>query len=137
VDKPTVTFDEDIVWNDIPDENHVGPLVRLGPMTPEQHSTYLSARTDTRLRVVMVIVLALIFVGLNAGMGYLIHFAYSTDITLIREKLITPDQRSISEKAFMALIGATVVQVGLGIAAVVAYLFPKARGTAGAGHPRH
>lgn len=82
---------------------------------------------DTHLRAWMVAVLAFIFIGLNVGMGLMLYSAFLTDVTHLTAHLIKPDERLITEKTFMTLIGATVVQVGFGIAAVVAYLFPKHR----------
>lgn len=86
---------------------------------------------DTNLRVWMVGVLAFIFIGLNAGMGLMLYSAFLTDVAHLTAHLIKPDERLITEKTFMTLIGATVVQVGFGIAAVVAYLFPKQREPSG------
>lgn len=87
----------------------------------------LSKNMDTALRMVMALVLAVIFIGLNVGVGILLSKAFSTDVTLLQTKIITPEQRLITEKTYLALIGATVVQVGVGIAAILAYLFPNRR----------
>ena len=45
------------------------------------------------------------------------------DSCFILAKVITPDQRLLTEKVLMTLIGATVVQVGVALAAIVYALF--------------
>ncbi len=82
---------------------------------------------NTTLRSRMAFVLAVIFIGLNIGVGALVYLAYLNDVEMLRAKIVTPDQRLITEKAYLALIGATVVQVGAGVAAILAYLFPRAK----------
>ena len=46
-----------------------------------------------------------------------------TDEFFIFYKVITPDQRLLTEKVLMTLIGATVVQVGAALAAIVYAVF--------------
>jgi hypothetical protein len=95
------------------------------PLTPTEAASVRGLNTDITLRPWMCLVMALVFVGLNLGVGWMVYVAYVADLDLLRQKLETADQRVISEKVFIALIGGTVVQVGAGIAAIVAYLFPK------------
>jgi hypothetical protein len=45
------------------------------------------------------------------------------DYVFIFNKVITPDQRLMTEKVLMTLIGATVVQVGAALAAIVFAVF--------------
>ncbi len=73
----------------------------------------------------MVAGLLVVFFGLNCGMLYMIHAAFSVDVTLLQAKTVTSAERVISEKVFLALIAATVAQVGAGIIVMVNYLFPK------------
>lgn len=98
-------------------------------LTPAELASIRASNADTTLRVWMCGVLALIFVGLNVGVGWMVYSAYLSDLELLKLKLIVAEQRVISEKAFIALIGATVVQVGAGIATIVAYLFPRRSGS--------
>lgn len=52
-------------------------------------------------------------------------FLALVDAAFIYLGKITPDQRLVSEKVFMAIVGATTVQLGLGIGAIVTALFKQ------------
>ena len=49
----------------------------------------------------------------------------AVDAVFIYLGKITPDQRLVSEKVFMAIVGATTIQLGLGIGAIVTALFKQ------------
>lgn len=87
-----------------------------------------AANAETTLRVWMCAVLAMVFVGLNIGVGTLVYLAYLSDLDLLKLNVISADERLISEKTFISLIAATVVQVGAGITVIVKYLFPARPG---------
>ncbi len=80
---------------------------------------------DTHLRSALALVLMLMFLIANVGVGWLIHDAYSSELALLKSKQILAADRSITPGVFMSLIGASVVQVGAGIATILAYLFPR------------
>lgn len=52
-------------------------------------------------------------------------FLALVDAWFIYKGKITPDQRLVSEKVFMAIVGATTIQLGLGIGAIVTALFKQ------------
>lgn len=79
---------------------------------------------DIGLRVLMVVVLAGIFLGLNWTVMEFIRDAFDHDVA---SKLARSD-RLVTTELLMTLIGATVVQTGVGIIAIVSYLFPKRGG---------
>lgn len=118
------TWDVDDRGNEVPVSEAPRPIAKMQSLTDAE---IRSMDTNTKLRAHMVMVLATIFIGLNIGVGALIYIAYTNDVDLLRAKIIAADQRLITEKAYLALIGATVIQVGAGIAAILAYLFPKVK----------
>lgn len=80
-----------------------------------------SIKADIWLRIGMAAVVALIFIGLNwAVMGF-IRDAFAQDVAV----KATGNDRLVTTEVLMALIGATVVQTGVGIVAILSYLFPK------------
>lgn len=82
---------------------------------------------DTWSRIGMVIVMALIFIGLNWRVVGFLQDAFNADIRMLESKppTLTAADRLVTPNVLMTLLGATVVQVGVSIAAIVSYLFPK------------
>lgn len=80
---------------------------------------------DTHLRIALAIVLIMIFFFVNVGVGWLVHDAYSSELGLLKLQKMSAADRTITPGVFMSLIGASVVQVGAGIATILTYLFPK------------
>ncbi|MBA3756741.1 MAG: hypothetical protein H0X02_11140 [Nitrosomonas sp.] len=101
---------------------------QLGEINEEAKARIRSMDTNTRVRLWMALVISSLFILLNAAVIYLIWNAFNADISLLREQLIQNDQRLITENVFMSLIGATVVQVGVTLVAIISYLFPKNTG---------
>lgn len=101
---------------------------QLGEINEEAKARIRSMDTNTRVRLWMALVISSLFILLNAAVIFLIWNAFNADISLLREKLIQNDQRLITENVFMSLIGATVVQVGVTLVAIISYLFPKNTG---------
>lgn len=101
---------------------------QLGEINEEAKARIRSMDTNTRVRLWMALVISTLFILLNAAVIFLIWNAFNADISLLREKLIQNDQRLITENVFMSLIGATVVQVGVTLVAIISYLFPKNTG---------
>ncbi|WP_297324572.1 hypothetical protein [Nitrosomonas sp.] len=101
---------------------------QLGEINEEAKARIRSIDADTRVRLWMALVISALFILLNAAVIFLIWNAFNADISLLREKLIQNDQRLITENVFMSLIGATVVQVGVTLVAIISYLFPKNSG---------
>lgn len=101
---------------------------QLGEINEEAKARIRSMDTNTRVRLWMALVISSLFIMLNAAVIFLIWNAFNTDISLLREQLIQNDQRLITENVFMSLIGATVVQVGVTLVAIISYLFPKNSG---------
>ena len=98
---------------------------QLGEIDEEAKARIRSMDADTRVRLWMAGVISLIFMALNAAVIFLIWTAFGADVALLRDKLIQDSQRLVTEKVFMTLIGATVVQVGVTLVAITGYLFPK------------
>ena len=88
-----------------------------------------SMDADTRVRIWMAVLIDGLFVVLNTAVIFLVWKAFNADIALLKGKLIQSDQRLISENVFMTLIGATVVQVGVTLVAIIGYLFPRNTGS--------
>lgn len=53
----------------------------------------------------------------------IVRSAAETDVQMIREKLIEPAHRTVTEKVYMSLIAATAVQVGTLLVVITRYLF--------------
>ncbi len=98
---------------------------QLGKINEEAKARIRSIDTNTKVRLWMALVISALFIILNAAVIFLIWNAFNADIALLRDKLIENDQRLITENVFMSLIGATVVQVGVTLVAIISYLFPK------------
>ena len=101
---------------------------QLGEINEEAKARIRSMDTNTRVRLWMALVISSLFILLNAAVIFLIWNAFNADILLLREQLIQNNQRLITENVFMSLIGATVVQVGVTLVAIISYLFPKNTG---------
>ena len=83
---------------------------------------------DTWSRIGMVVVISIIFIGLNYKVMSFIDEAFKADIDLIKSKSgFNLSDRLVNAQVIMGLIGATVVQVGVTVIAIVSYLFPKAK----------
>jgi uncharacterized metal-binding protein len=96
------------------------------PLTErEADARILGIHADTFVRCIMALAMIALFFYLNMKVIGLVQDAYNTDITLLNSKVIQSDHRLITEKVFMSLIGATVVQVGVTLVAITGYLFPK------------
>lgn len=80
---------------------------------------------DTWSRIIMVLVIAAIFIGLNYKVMSFIEDVFKQDIASM--KLASPPSRIVTTEVLMSLIGATVVQVGVATIAIVSYLFPKTK----------
>lgn len=84
-------------------------------------------KIDQWLRVGMVVVMLGNFVGLEWAILGMVREAVANDTQYITAGLILPDQRLISEKVYMSLIGATVLQTAAIMASISNYLFPNRR----------
>jgi hypothetical protein len=84
-----------------------------------------SVYADIIARLVIVAVIAWIFYWLNNEVMGFVRLAYAEDNKLVTAKLITAENRVITNGVVMSLVGATVVQVGAAVVAIVSYLFPK------------
>ena len=74
----------------------------------------------------MVLVVALLFVGLNTAVMLFVRDAFAHDLVAMAAKppMLAAD-RLVTTHVLMSLIAATVVQTGIGFIAIVSYLFPK------------
>ncbi len=97
----------------------------LGQIDEVTQARIRSMDADTRARFWMVIVITALFVLLNGAVIWLIWQAFNTDVQLLKAKLIPSDQRLITDKVFMSLVGATTVQAGAALVGITRYLFPK------------
>jgi hypothetical protein len=100
---------------------------KVGELDQETRARVLSTNADTVLRIVMGLVIAGIFIGLNFGVMKLVWHAFDADLSMMEKfpQVFKPSDRAITANVFMSLIGATVVQVGVATIAIVSYLFPK------------
>lgn len=79
--------------------------------------------TDRWLRVWMATGLVSAFMLWNWMVIDIVQSAAETDVQMIREKLIDPAYRTVTEKVYMALIAATAAQVGTLLVVITRYLF--------------
>jgi len=80
---------------------------------------------DIGLRAFMVAVVSGIFIWLNWQVIEFVLGALALDEKMLAAKTITPADRLVTSEVMMALIGATVIQTGVGFIAITSYLFPK------------
>ncbi len=98
------------------------PLPETGH-TEEDPVDRIARIADIAARVGMAVVIAIVFVGLNCAVMWFVYRVFKADIAFILAK--TDTARIVTTEVLMSLIGATVVQVGVTIVAIVNYLFPK------------
>jgi hypothetical protein len=92
----------------------------------EAWARVLSINADTVSRLIMVAVIAGIFIGLNYAVMSFIKIAFDTDVAqMAGNPPLKPVDRLVTTQVLVSLIGATVVQVGVAVIAIVSYLFPK------------
>lgn len=84
-----------------------------------------SIYADIVARLIMVTVIAVIFYWLNSEVMQFVRYAFAEDVKLLTEKIITSENRVVTNNVIVSLVGATVVQVGAAIVVIVSYLFPK------------
>jgi hypothetical protein len=84
---------------------------------------------DTWARILIVVVIAAIFAGLNWEVMRFIERVFDADLVLLKTLPASP--RVVTTQVLIGLITATVVQVGVAIIAIVSYLFPKERAGSG------
>lgn len=89
-----------------------------------------SIYVDIALRLLMVLVVCGIFIWLNYGVLNIVEGVMKSDKDMLIAKQIAPSERLITSNVIMALVGATVVQTGIGFIAICTYLFPKRAGEA-------
>ncbi|HLL18704.1 MAG TPA: hypothetical protein VK439_07975 [Rubrivivax sp.] len=93
---------------------------------PIGDATARGIRADIKFRGVMVGVMCLLFLGLNGAVMLVLYLAFQADMTLLQRTPPLPAaDRLVTANVLMALIGATVVQTGIGFVSIVSYLFPK------------
>ena len=92
-------------------------------------ATARSIRADIWLRIGMVVVVCGIFIWLNWRVIEFVQEALRLDIARMNATPpMPPEHRLVTSQVVMALIGATVVQTGIGFIAITSYLFPRRRG---------
>ena len=93
---------------------------------PIEQATAQGMRADIVFRGVMVAVVAVLFIGLNTAVMLFIRDAFAQDqVAMAAKPPMLAADRLVTTNVLMALIGATVVQTGIGFIAIVSYLFPK------------
>lgn len=91
-----------------------------------EEATAQGMRADIWYRGLMLGVVALIFIGLNAAVMWFIRDAYLHDLAGMAAKPpLLASERLVTTNVLLSLVGATVVQTGVGFIAIVSYLFPK------------
>lgn len=94
--------------------------------TPVEQATARSINADMWFRGLMVTVVCGIFIWLNTGVMAFVREAFAHDSArMIAVPPMPAADRLITSNVVMALIGATVVQTGVGFIAIMTYLFPK------------
>ena len=92
-------------------------------------ATARSIRADIWLRIGMVVVVCSIFIWLNWRVIEFVQEALRLDIARMNATPpMPPEHRLVTSQVVMALIGATVVQTGIGFIAITSYLFPRRGG---------
>lgn len=105
--------------------NLAAEAAKIGP-TPIEVAEARSLTTDMIMRSIMVIVVCAIFICLNWSVMSFVHEAFANDITRLNATPpMSAGDRLITSNVIMTLIGATVVQTGVGFIAILSYLFPK------------
>jgi hypothetical protein len=91
------------------------------------NATATSMYADMIFRGIMVLVVSGIFIWLNHNVMSFIYQAFEQDKVAMLHAThpMAPADRLISPTVVTALIGATVVQTGIGFIAITSYLFPK------------
>lgn len=84
-----------------------------------------SIYVDIVLRFLMVVVVSGIFIWLNHGVLDIVAEVMKSDKEMLVARQITASDRLITSNVIMALVGATVVQTGIGFIAICTYLFSK------------
>lgn len=114
------------------EETKIGPTVDLGDEetkigpTPVEQATALSITADMWFRGLMVLAVCGIFIWLNTGVMSFIREAFAHDSArMVATPPMPSADRLITSNVVMTLIGATVVQTGIGFIAIMTYLFPK------------
>jgi sterol desaturase/sphingolipid hydroxylase (fatty acid hydroxylase superfamily) len=91
-----------------------------------EEATAKGLLADILYRGLMVFVVAVMFIGLNASVMWFIKEAFLHDLAAMATKPpMLPADRLVTTNVLMSLIGATVIQTGIGFIAIVSYLFPK------------
>ena len=101
----------------------------VGKISEMEKAKVGALKADTISRALLVVVIAGIFIGLNWAVIDFVRTAFAADMELLGKGTIKATERVVSTNVFMSLIGATIVQVGIAIIAIVNYLFPKNPGT--------
>lgn len=108
-------------------DEYVGVIDHLKEVDHERQRAEIdSIKANTNSRTLMVWVIAVIFIGLNGAVMLFVYVAFLNDVAqMAATPPLRPENRLITTEVFMSLIGATVVQVGVAVIAIVSYLFPK------------
>jgi len=86
----------------------------------------VALRADIWFRGIAVVVVCLIFIGLNWAVMSFVHDAFANDVArMAAQPPMASADRLVTTSVLMSLIGATVVQTGVGFIAIMSYLFPK------------
>lgn len=94
--------------------------------TGVENAVARSVAADMWFRGAMVVVVCGIFIWLNAVVMNFVREAFASDkVRLLANPPMAAADRLVNANVIMALIGATVVQTGVGFIAVVTYLFPR------------
>lgn len=104
----------------------VGLDADVGGVSPGRDRAMIwSIYADIFARLIMVLVITAIFYWLNSQVMSFVREAFAEDVKLVAAKVVTAEHRVVTNGVVMSLVGATVVQVGAAIVAIVSYLFPK------------
>ena len=111
-------------WGDASDQPHAHPITLSEEEKDAQRARTEAMRAETGMRQTVSWIITLFFSVLNIVVVGLIFWAAHHDVALIREQVMNPADRLITEEVFMALIAGTVAQIAAILLIITKSLFP-------------
>ena len=103
----------------------VGALAKALGGNMVEREEVAGMRSDRALRVAASIMMLALLILLNIMVLVLVMDGVRFDQEMIRAKTIISDQRLVTEKTLIALIGGVVAQTAAIVLVIMGYLFPK------------
>lgn len=106
----------------------VGALAKALDGNMVEREEVAGMRSDRALRVAASIMMLALLILLNIMVLVLVTDGMRFDQEMIRAKTIISDQRLVTEKTLISLIGGVVAQTAAIVLVIMGYLFPKRSG---------